>query len=83
MATSPSTSRMRRATRSGLLEPGWTFRHVLFQDHRMDHRLGLVRLHRPQDLLAQVAALVVALDPAHTNTVDMQLLRSKTVRRSG
>ena len=44
--------------------------------------LGLVRLHRLQDLPAQVAALVGALDTTHTNTVDMQLPRSKTVRRS-
>lgn len=82
MATSPSTSRMRRATRSDLLELGWMRSHVDIRDHHLDHRLGLVRPHRLQDLLAQVAALVGALDTTHTNTVDMQLLRSKTVRRS-
>jgi hypothetical protein len=73
---------MRRATRSDLLELGWMRSHVDIRDHHLDHRLGLVRPHRLQDLLAQVAALVGALDTTHTNTVDMQLLRSKTVRRS-
>ena len=82
MATSPSTSRMRRATRSDLLELGWMRSHVDIRDHHLDHRLGLVRPHRLQDLLAQVAALVGALDTKHTNTVDMQLLRSKAVQRS-